>query len=459
MVRGLHEAGLVLRVPEKVGVEAHHLAVIAQATVVMVAVLEGNQVRISVLGEVEVRVEARVRHVGVGVGGGHVHGACFLEAPGASAREAAARHDVGARALRHEGPHLDVQDICVVLGVRHKVSQRDLRRCLEEPGLQRQVLALGLELEGHEVGAEDEEPVLLHGHGHGLHLQVGPRMQRDAAPLIVHKVEEGELPAPDELDVSLQHALLVDVIVVQGLRHEGALLAAAGEGHPDHALSLAVGVEAQGVPGHGAHDSEHVNNVRVVALKVVAWLWGGPHLHVVHDLEGIEVGDLPLALPPEEVRQELLLGHVEVLAPGPRERLRAGLLALEGLDEAPVLCGEDVVHVCAEVKQRGRIVGPADVEAALRRQRRLKDLEVLLSNVQVHKVKGADDILPRVLAPVHGTAPQAVDLDGRGAMVRALVQGAGHDGALHAVDRNQPGDELPREEVAPLRHRPCPPMR
>mmetsp|Transcript_53806 Transcript_53806/g.129613 ORF Transcript_53806/g.129613 Transcript_53806/m.129613 type:complete len:274 (+) Transcript_53806:1382-2203(+) len=155
VVTRLHQTCLVFCVAKEGVVEAHDLRIIAQASVVVVTILEGDQVTVALLSEVQVSVKACVRDIDVSVRSRKVHRASLLQVPDATAREARSCHHVGARALWHQWPDGDAQRLGQVFCVCDNVSQGDLRRRLHEPGLERQVLACGLEAEGHEIRAED----------------------------------------------------------------------------------------------------------------------------------------------------------------------------------------------------------------------------------------------------------------------------------------------------------------
>mmetsp|Transcript_111313 Transcript_111313/g.355137 ORF Transcript_111313/g.355137 Transcript_111313/m.355137 type:complete len:318 (+) Transcript_111313:795-1748(+) len=315
------------------------------------------------------------------IGRPHVQHGRSLQAHDVSARETAARHDVRAHALRHEGSLLDAHDLREALGVGNDIAELDLERGLKDPGEERQVVALGLELEGHEVAAEDQQPAPLDRDGHGLPLQVGARVQRQLAALAVDHVEEAQPPAPQELYMPPDHVVPLDVVVVQRLRRQGVLLSAASEGHPGHGFRPAKGLKAHAVPRHGAHHAEELRDVLVVALQVAR---RGPLEHGLLDAreeEGVHVGDLPLASPPQEVRQQLLLRHLVVAPPCRRHGLLAHLRALEGLNDAPALREQRVVDARTEVEEGRPLVRPPDIEATLSRRGRLIGHQMLLSDV------------------------------------------------------------------------------
>mmetsp|Transcript_4238 Transcript_4238/g.12934 ORF Transcript_4238/g.12934 Transcript_4238/m.12934 type:complete len:409 (-) Transcript_4238:98-1324(-) len=403
---------------------------------VLVAVLEWDQVGVPILGEVQICVKARVRDVGVGVRTREVHAARLFQVPAAATREARTGHDVGSCTLRKQGTVRDAERLCQVVRVCHNIAQRDLGWRLHEPRLERQVLSLGLEAVCNEIAAEDQEHALLHVKGDRLHLQVRPRMQGERATLVVNQVEAAKLPPPNELNVLLDEVLLVDVIVVEWLRCHRALLTVAGEGQPDHPLRAAHGVEAHAVPGHWAHDPKEAGDVHVVLLQVAVGGAHACHVLLIDGIQGADVRYLALALTAEEVREELLLRHFEVLPLSLDQCLSSGLIALCHLDVAPVLCGELVVDVSAEVKERLLVIGPSEVETALGRRRRAVLPEILLCDAEHQAFEGADQILPAVLDPVHSPACEVVGLHGDSA---ALFW---QDGAGKPMDLHELVDEL-----------------
>mmetsp|Transcript_109631 Transcript_109631/g.309903 ORF Transcript_109631/g.309903 Transcript_109631/m.309903 type:complete len:414 (-) Transcript_109631:254-1495(-) len=140
-LRWRHDAGLVVPVAEERVVEAHDLQVVAEAAVVVVTVPKGDEVRVAILREVHVGVEARVRHIDVRIRAREVHAGGVLQAPAAAAREAGAGHDVGALASGDGRPARDAEDVGLVLARGRDVAQRDLGRGFHEPGHEGQVLA------------------------------------------------------------------------------------------------------------------------------------------------------------------------------------------------------------------------------------------------------------------------------------------------------------------------------
>mmetsp|Transcript_98632 Transcript_98632/g.262142 ORF Transcript_98632/g.262142 Transcript_98632/m.262142 type:complete len:209 (-) Transcript_98632:406-1032(-) len=206
---------------------------------VVVAVDPRNMVILAMLCEVKVGVETHVRHEAVRVRACQVHAGCVGRVVDAATSEARHRHDVRALPPRDGRALLDAPEDVQVLAARHHVLRVEPRGVRQDPREEGEVVARGLVLEAHEVAPEDQQPPLLHRELHGVPLQFLSRVEHELAACRVDHVEETEPPPPDEVQVLLHEAVVLDVAVRQRLWRERVLLARAGERQPDHAVGAA----------------------------------------------------------------------------------------------------------------------------------------------------------------------------------------------------------------------------
>mmetsp|Transcript_116700 Transcript_116700/g.238714 ORF Transcript_116700/g.238714 Transcript_116700/m.238714 type:complete len:230 (+) Transcript_116700:1868-2557(+) len=146
---------------------------------------------------------------------------------------------------------------------RNGLEHLQLRRILEDPRQESQVLALGIELESEMVGTKDQHLPLRGGQHNRFQVEVAPGMECDGIALVVDEVHEAQLPPLNKVQVPFHHAAL-DIFKTKRVLRQRLTLFRRGEGQPNHALSAAKRLKTHGIPSHRAHDCEQVGDILVV---------------------------------------------------------------------------------------------------------------------------------------------------------------------------------------------------